>query len=85
MIKYDDFILSTCDTLPNKKYETIGIVVANSLYKLFSKNDVHNAIRKMCEDAYDKNADGVIGIKITTSSATGSIIVIGTAIKLIHN
>ncbi|MBR2651546.1 heavy metal-binding domain-containing protein [bacterium] len=85
MIENDEFIVSSCDTLPNKKYETIGIVVGKSLFKIFSKNDVHNAIRKMCKEARDKNADGVIGIKITTSSSTGSIVVIGTAIKLINN
>lgn len=39
----------------------------------------------MCKEARDKNADGVIGIKITTSSSTGSIVVIGTAIKLIND
>ena len=85
MIENDEFIVSSCDTLPNKKYEIIGIVVGKSLFKIFSKNDVHNAIRKMCKEARDKNADGVIGIKITTSSSTGSIVVIGTAIKLINN
>lgn len=85
MIENDEFIVSSCDTLPNKKYETIGIVVGKSLFKIFSKNDVHNAIRKMCKEARDKNADGVIGIKITTSSSTGSIVAIGTAIKIINN
>ena len=85
MIENDEFIVSSCDTLPNKKYETIGIVVGKSLFKIFSKNDVHNAIRKMCKEARDKNADGVIGIKITTSSSTGSIVAIGTAIKLIND
>lgn len=85
MIENNEFIVSSCDTIPNKKYETIGIVVGKSLFKIFSKNDVHNAIRKMCKEARDKNADGVIGIKITTSSSTGSIVVIGTAIKLIND
>lgn len=84
MIENDEFIVSSCDTLPNKKYEIIGLVIGTSLFKMFSKNDASSAIQKMCEEAYDKKADGVIGIKITTAS-TGSIVAIGTAIKLINN
>lgn len=37
MIENDEFIVSSCDTLPNKKYETIGIVVGKVYLKYFLK------------------------------------------------
>ena len=81
-MKSNKIILTTTDTIPNKQYEIIGLVMGNRLTWLTSKGAASTAISRLEEEAIEMGADAVVGIKPDTT-ATGSQCYIGTAVKFI--
>ncbi len=75
-------LLSTTDTIPNKKYEIMGLVMGNRLTWLTSKGAASTALSRLEEEAIEMGADAVIGIRPDTTS-TGSQCYLGTAIKFV--
>lgn len=75
-------ILTTTDTIPNKKYEIIGLVMGNHLTWFSSKGASSSALARLEAEAIEMGANAVIGIKPDTTS-TGSQCYLGTAVKFI--
>ncbi len=76
-------ILTTTDTIPNKKYEIIGLVMGHHLTWFSSKEAASSALTRLEAEAIEMGADAVIGIKPYTTSTTGSQCYLGTAVKFI--
>ncbi len=74
--------VATVDFLPDRKYKVLGITSGNRIVSFLSKTEFNKALEKCIEEARSMGADGLIGIRVFTTS-NGSTCVIGTAIKFL--
>ena len=74
--------VATVDYLPNRKYKVLGIASGNRIISILSKTEFDKALNKCIDEARDMGGDGLIGVRVFTTS-NGSTCVIGTAIKFL--
>jgi|GEM_PF-2061466 len=76
-------LMATVPMLPGRTYEVVGLV--SSAERAFSGNvKVEDRLHDLEEQARKMGADGVIGIQLATSIASGNQMIttlLGTAIK----
>ena len=74
--------VATVDYIPDRKYKVLGITAGNRIVSILSKTEFNKALDKCIEEAKSMGADGIIGVRVFTTS-NGSTCVIGTAIKFL--